>query len=145
MPRLPASALPRLVQQLAAPRIQREEVAKEVERRVLTHPVHPVLTSIPGDGIRTAARLVIDVASRAFASAAHLAAYAGLAPVTRRSASSIPGEQPSRCENKQLKRALFLSALAALRHPVSRAYFTRKMPGKASQPILYRAPSLRCL
>ena len=77
--------LPRLALQLAALRKQREEVAKEVERLVLAHPLHPVLTSMPGVGVRTAARLLVDVATRAFASAAHLAAYAGLAPVTRRS------------------------------------------------------------
>lgn len=50
-----------------------------------------------------------------------LAAYAGLAPITRRSCSSIRGEHPSRGGNKVLKRALFLSACAALRAPVSRA------------------------
>ena len=65
--------LPRLAQQLAALRIQRDEVAKEVERLVLAHPLHSVLTSMPGVGVRTAARLLIDVVSRAFASAAHLA------------------------------------------------------------------------
>jgi transposase len=86
--------LPRLAQQLGALRTQRDEVAKEVERLVLAHPLHPVLTSMPGVGVRTAARLLIDVASRAFASAGHLAAYAGLAPVTRRSGSSIRGELP---------------------------------------------------
>jgi transposase len=112
--------LPRLAQQLAALRHQRDEVAKGVERLVLAHPLHRVLTSMPGVGIRTTARLLIDVASRAFAFAAHLAAYAGLAPVTRRSGSSIRDEHPSLGE-KQLKRALFLSAFAALRNPISRA------------------------
>ncbi|WP_373366324.1 transposase [Shigella boydii] len=33
---------------------------------------------MPGVGVRTAARLLTEVACRAFASAAHLAAYAGL-------------------------------------------------------------------
>lgn len=42
--------LPRLAQQLATLRRQREEVAKEVERLVLAHPLHPVLTSMPGVG-----------------------------------------------------------------------------------------------
>ncbi len=54
------------------------------QQRVLAHPLYPVLTSIAGVGVRTAARLLTEVACRAFASAAHLAAYAGLAPVTRR-------------------------------------------------------------
>ena len=137
--------LPRLAQQLAALRKQREEVAKEVERLVLAHPLHPVLTSMPGVGVRTAARLLVDVASRAFASAAHLAAYAGLAPVTRRSGSSIRGELPSRRGNKQLKRALFLSAFAALRDPISRAYYTRKITqGKRHNQALIALARRRC-
>jgi transposase len=130
--------LSRLALQLAALRKQREEVAKEVERLVLAHPLHPVLTSMPGVGVRTAARLLVDVASRAFASAAHLAAYAGLAPVTRRSGSSTRGELPSRRGNKQLKRAMFLlSAYAALRDPTSKAYYTRKITqGKRHNQVL---------
>jgi len=137
--------LPRLAQQLAALRIQRDEVAKEVERLVLAHPLHRVLTSMPGVGVRTAARLLIDVASRAFASAAHLAAYAGLAPVTRRSGSSIRGELPSRRGNKQLKRAMFLSAFAALRDPVSRAYYSRKISqGKRHNQALIALARRRC-
>lgn len=137
--------LPRLAQQLAALRIQRDEVAKEVERRVLAHPLHPVLTSMPGVGVRTAARLLIDVVSRAFASAGHLAAYAGLAPVTRRSGSSIRGELPSRRGNKQLKRAMFLSAFAALRDPVSRAYYARKISqGKRHNQALIALARRRC-
>ncbi len=137
--------LPRLAQQLAALRLQRDEVAKEVERLVLAHPLHPVLTSMPGVGVRTAARLLIDVASRAFASAGHLAAYAGLAPVTRRSGSSIRSELPSRRGNKQLKRAMFLSAFAALRDPVSRAYYTRKISqGKRHNQALIALARRRC-
>jgi transposase len=137
--------LPRLALQLAALRKQREEVAKEVEHLVLAHPLHPVLTSMPGVGVRTAARLLVDVATRAFASAAHLAAYAGLAPVTRRSGSSIRGELPSRRGNKQLKRAMFLSAFAALRDPISRAYYTRKITqGKRHNQALIALARRRC-
>lgn len=108
-------------------RQQRGEVTLKVEQRVLAHPLYPVLTSMPGAGVRTAARLLTEVACRAFDSAANLAAYAGLTPVTRRSGSSICGEHPSRRGNKRLKRALFLSAFAALRAPISRAYYTRKL------------------
>ncbi len=140
-----AIVLPRLAQQLAALRVQREEIAKEVERLVLAHPLHPVLTSMPGVGVRTAARLLIDVATRAFASAAHLAAYAGLAPVTRRSGTSIRGELPSRRGNKQLKRAMFLSAFAALRDPISRGYYTRKVSqGKRHNQALIALARRRC-
>jgi len=119
--------LPKLAQQLGALRQQRAELAHEVEQRVLAHPLSPVLMSMPGVGIRTTARLLTEVTPRPFASAAHLAAYAGLAPVTRRSGSSIRGEHPSRRGNKILKRTMFLSAFAALRDPVSRAYYDRKI------------------
>jgi transposase len=91
------------------------------------HPLAKVLISLPGIGIRTAARILIDVgdASR-FPTAGHLAAYAGLAPATRSSGSSIRGEHPSQRGNKQLKRAFYLSAFASLREPASRAYYSRK-------------------
>ncbi len=137
--------LPKLAQQLTALRRQREELAQEVERRVSTHPLCPVLMSMPGVGVRTAARLLTEVTSRAFGSAAHLAAYAGLAPVTRRSGSSIRGEHPSRRGNKVLKRALFLSAFAALRDPVSRAYYDRKIhQGKRHNQALIALARRRC-
>lgn len=100
---------------------------------------------MPGVGIRTAARLLTEVAAKAFASSAHLAAYAGLAPVTRRSGSSIRGEHPSRRGNKVLKRALFLSAFAALRDPVARAYYARKIcQGKRHNQALIALARRRC-
>ena len=63
-----------------------------------------------GVGVRTAARILLDVGDASlFPTAGHLAAYAGLAPVTHRSGTSIRGEFPARSGNKHLKRALFLS------------------------------------
>jgi transposase len=77
--------LPRLPEQLAALRRQRSDIAVEVENLVDAHPLSPVLTSMPGVGVRTAARLLTEVTGKHFETAGHLAAYAGLAPVTRRS------------------------------------------------------------
>lgn len=122
-----ALVLPRLAEQLAALRRQRAEIAVEVEKIVDAHPLQPVLTSMPGVGVRTAARLLTEVTTKTFPSAGHLASYAGLAPVTRRSGTSIRGEHPSRRGNKILKRTMFLSAFAALRDPESRAYYDRKI------------------
>jgi hypothetical protein len=93
---------------------------------VEAHPLHPVLTSLPAVGVGTAARILTEIVGKDFASAGHLASYAGLAPVTWRSGSSIRGHHPSRKGNKILKRALFLSAFAALKDPPSRAYYGRK-------------------
>jgi transposase len=122
-----ALVLPRLAEQLAALRRQRDEIAVEVEKIVDSHPLQPVLTSMPGVGVRTAARLLTEVTTKTFPTAGHLAAYAGLAPVTRRSGTSIRGEHPSRRGNKILKRTMFLSAFAALRDPESRVYYDRKI------------------
>ena len=89
--------------------------------------------------------LVFFLVCGVVSAAAHLAAYAGLAPVTRRSGSSIRGELPSRRGNKQLKRALFLSAFAALRDPVSRAYYARKISqGKRHNQALIALARRRC-
>jgi transposase len=140
-----STVLPRLAEQLAALRRQRDEIAVEVEKLVEAHPLHPVLTSMPGVGVRTAARLLTEVSGKDFASAGHLAAYAGLAPVTRRSGSSIRGEHPSRRGNKILKRALFLSAFAALRDPTSRAYYDRKIAqGKRHNQAIIALARRRC-
>lgn len=122
-----ALVIPRLAAQLTTLRRQRDEVAAEVEKLVDAHPLQPVLTSMPGVGVRTAARLLTEVAGKHFPTAGHLAAYAGLAPVTRRSGSSIRGEYSSRRGNKVLKNTMFLSAFAALRDPDSRAYYDRKI------------------
>ncbi|MBD8045438.1 IS110 family transposase [Arthrobacter sp. Sa2BUA2] len=118
--------LPKLAEQLLALRRQRDEITAQVEALVEAHPLYEVLTSMPGIGVRTCARILTEVTGKHFASAAHLASYAGIAPVTRRSGTSIRGEHPSRRGNKKLKRALFLSAFAALHHPASRAYYDRK-------------------
>ncbi|WP_252861708.1 transposase, partial [Shigella sonnei] len=108
-------------------------------------PLDPVSASRAWGRVRPPARLHTEVACRDFASAALLAAYAGLAPVTRRSGSSIRGEHPSRRGNKALKRALFLSAFAALRDPLSRAYYTRKMSqGKRHNQALIALARRRC-
>src|SRR5699024_1337425 len=68
-----------------------------------------------------------EVVGKEFKSAAHLASYAGIAPVTRQSGTSIRGEAPSRRGNKTLKRVLFLSAFASIKgDPTSRAYYDKK-------------------
>lgn len=122
-----ATILPHLTESLRSILHHRDTVAAQVEHLLADHPLSPVLTSIPGIAVRTAARILVEIGDAGgFRSAAHLAAYAGLAPATRRSGSSIRGENPSRRGNKRLKRALYLSAFAALRDPQSQAYYQRK-------------------
>lgn len=56
-----ALVLPRLAEQLAALRQQRAEIAVMVEELVDAHPLSIVLMSMPGAGVRTAARRRCDV------------------------------------------------------------------------------------
>jgi transposase len=106
---------------------ERDRLAADLEARLEAHPLAPVLTSMPGVGFRTALKILTIVGDgSAFPTAAHLAAYAGLAPVTRRSGTSIKGETRSQRGNHALKSALFLSAFASLSDPTSRAYYDRK-------------------
>ena len=125
---------------------QRDQVAGEVEGILDAHPLARVLTSMPGIGVRTAARILLEVGDgTAFKTPGHLAAYAGLAPVTRRSGISIRGEHPPKGGNKQLKRAFFLAAFASLAHPPSRAYYDRKRAqGKRHNAALICLARRRC-
>jgi transposase len=113
--------------QLRDVRAERDTLAAELEARVEAHPLAEVLTSMPGNGFRTALKILTIIGdAAAFPTAGHLAAYAGLAPVTRRSGSSIKGETRSQRGNHALKSTLFLSAFASLADPTSRAYYDRK-------------------
>lgn len=139
--------LPQLAASLSRTLDQRAELAAQIEKVLDAHPLAGVLTSMPGVGVRTAARILLDVGDASmFPTAGHLAAYAGLAPVTRRSGTSIRSEFPSRTGNKHLKRALFLSSFAALRSdPISRAYYDRKRAeGKKHNAALICLSRRRC-
>ncbi|WP_330256881.1 IS110 family transposase [Nocardia sp. NBC_00565] len=138
--------LPKLADSLKTTLLQRQTLAEDIERMLDDHPLSKVLTSMPGVGVRTGARILLEVGDgSAFATAGHLAAYAGIAPVTHRSGSSIRGEHPARSGNHKLKRALFLSAFAALHDPASRAYYDRKRAeGKKHNAALICLARRRC-
>lgn len=140
-----AIVMPRLAQQLAALRKQRDEIAAEVERLVLAHPFWPVLTSMPGVGVRTAARRLTEAAPKAFR---HGCSSGGLRwPRAGHPALRLvdPGRTPVQTGQQGAQRALFLSAFAALRDPVSRAYYSRKIQqGKRHNQALIALARRRC-
>lgn len=140
------SVLPRLAESLKVTLRQRHSLESQIEEMFAAHPLSQVLTSMPGIGVRTGARILLEVGDgTAFVSAAHLAAYAGIAPTTRTSGTSIKGEHPARSGNRRLKRALFLSAFAALHDPVSRSYYDRKRAeGKKHNAALICLARRRC-
>ncbi len=137
--------LPQLARSLAQTRAARIEVLSQVELLVEAHPLHILLTSLPAVGVRTEARILTEVIGKDFQTAGHLASYAGLAPVTWRSGTSIRGDHPSRKGNKVLKRALFLSAFASLHDPRSRTYYDRKRAeGKKHNQAVIALARRRC-
>lgn len=65
--------------------------------------------------------------------------------MTWRSGTSIRGDHPSKKGNKSLKRVFFLSAFAALKDPLSRAYYDRKRSeGKRHNQALIALARRRC-
>ena len=123
------SIIPSIARDVKAIKDRRRGIGAQVEKLLEDHPLLAVLTSMPGIGVRTASNILLgiggDIAN--FGSAAHLAAYAGISPVTSQSGTSIKGERPSRGGNKRLKNALWQSAfVASTKHPPSAAYYKRK-------------------
>ncbi len=77
--------LPKLADQLKTVLQQRKAIADDIEEMLDAHPLSKVLTSMPGIGVRTGARILLEVGDGSvFATSGHLAAYAGIAPVTHR-------------------------------------------------------------
>jgi len=140
------TVLPQLAESLKTVLAQRKTLAAQVEELLDAHPLAGVLTSMPGIGVRTASRILLEIGdASSFASSAHLAAYAGIAPLTHKSGSSIKGEHPTRAGNRKLKRAFFLAAFAALSDPVSRAYYDKKRAeGKKHNAALICLARRRC-
>ncbi len=120
--------IPSPARPLAAVHEQRRALEAQIEQLLEAHPLSAVLTSIPGAAVRTAATLLVTVGdSISFPTAAHLASYADLAPTTKPSGTAAHGEHAPRGGNRQLKRALFFSAFAALHDPAP--HLLRPMPG----------------
>jgi transposase len=107
---------------------RRATLAKQIEEVFLQHPLAKVLVSLCGFGPRTGARTLAEIGDpHRFANGGRLAAYAGLAPVDRRSGRSINNATRARTGNHRLKNALFIAAFVAAQHdPVARAYYQRK-------------------
>jgi transposase len=125
---------------------RRDALAGEIEEVFLAHPFGKVLVSLPGIGRRTGARILAEIGDGTrFANGSKLASYAGLAPVTRQSGTSLKGESKSRRGNHRLKNAMFLAAFASLRDPESKTFYDRKRAeGKKHNAALICLARRRC-
>jgi transposase len=125
---------------------RRDALEKEIGEAFLSRPFGEILASLPGMGPRTGARILAEIGDGSgFASGAKLAAYAGLAPVTRQSGTSLNAETRSRRGNHRLKNAMFLAAFASLRDPASKTFYDRKRAeGKRHNAALICLARRRC-
>jgi transposase len=144
---LPAEAtIGRVAAELDRVHRRTEALASEIEEVFLAHPFGELLVTLRGIGPRTGARILAEIGDGArFANGSKLAGYAGLAPVTRQSGSSLKGETRSRRGNHRLKNAMFLAAFAALRDPESKTFYDRKRAeGKKHNAALICLARRRC-
>lgn len=126
---------------------QRAELATTIEEAFLEHPLGKVLVTLCGFGPRTGARTLAEIGDpHRFANGGRLAAYAGLAPVDRRSGRSINSSSQSRRGNHRLKNAMFIAAFVATQHdPEARAYYQRKRDeGKKHNAAVICVARRRC-
>jgi transposase len=130
--RLPAQELSaRLVAELAAELIRLNErlatIDQELEACFFSHSQARILTSLPGMGPRLGAEFLVAVGNlAAFPNPDKLAAYAGLAPVSRDSGKAQGRLRRARGGNRSLKRVFYQAAFASLKTPASRAFYDRK-------------------
>lgn len=103
------------------------EATTELEACFFSHPQARIIISLPGMGPCLGAEFLATVADISrFRNPGRLAAYAGLAPVSRDSGKTQGNLQRSRAGNHSLKRVFFQAAFASLHDPASRAYYDRK-------------------
>lgn len=125
---------------------QRDQLATEIDGVFVAHPLGMVL-ALCGFGPRTGARTLTEIGDpQRFADGGRLAAYAGLAPVDRRSGCSINSSSESRSGNLGLKIAMFLAAFVAAQHdPAAKACYQRKRAeGKKHNAAIICLARKRC-
>jgi transposase len=114
----------------------------DIEGRFRRHPLADVITSMPGIGFRLGAEFLAAVGDPALIeSADQLAAWAGLAPVSRDSGKRTGRLHTPKRYSRRLRRVMYMSALTAARcDPLSKAYYQRKRD-EGKRPI----PATICL
>ncbi len=122
-----AALIARMAEEVLDLDVRLATATKELESCFFSHPQARIVTSLPGMGPSLGAEFLAAVGDIGrFASADRLAAYAGLAPVSRDSGKTQGRLVSTRAGNHALKRVFFQAAFASLHEPRSRAYYDRK-------------------
>lgn len=113
-----------------------------IEERFRNHPLAEVITSLPSIGFRLGAEFLAVVGDPALLeSPDQLAAWAGLAPVSKDSGKRSGRLHTPRRYSRRLRRVVYMSALTAIRcDPTSKVYYQRKRD-QGKRPI----PATICL
>jgi transposase len=117
-----------LLRQLDAACASADELAAATTAHFEQHPDAEIITSLPGLGSLTGARVLAEIGDdrSRFADARALKAYAGSAPVTRASGKSLT-VMHRRVKNQRLAAAGYIWAFAALTaSPGARAHYDRR-------------------
>lgn len=104
------------------------ELACDIERKLNSHELGKLLTTISGIGTQTAACLIAELGDPArFRDAGALASYVGVTPRLRQSGKRrFSGTPVIRLGNARLRKALWMPILTAVRfNPWLRAYYSR--------------------
>jgi transposase len=119
------------------------DIDRDIESKLDTHEVGKLLTTIPGIGPTTAARLIAVLGNPAdFADAAALAAYAGVVPGLRQSGKKAPSSaRLTPIGNASLRAKLYMPTLTAVRlNPWLKAFYERlRARGKPAKVALLAA------
>jgi transposase len=104
-----------------------------------------LLTSIPGVGTLTAAKVLAALAGKAFEDGRQLVAYAGLNPAHHQSGTHRGTTTLSKVGNGLLRKALFMPAAVARRYcPALRAW-AEKLASRGLKPLQVRGALMRKL
>ncbi|MEH0981896.1 IS110 family transposase [Micromonospora sp. CPCC 205556] len=112
---------------------------KAIEAVFAAHPQARIIRSLPGMGPLAAAEFIVAVGDLStFASADHLAAYAGLAPVARDSGKRTGNLRRPQRYNRRLRHVFYMSALSTLRidGPNQDYYQRKRAEGRKHQQAL---------
>jgi transposase len=124
--RLAAELVRELAREALAARARLGALDVDLEAALARHPDAALIQSLPGMGATLTAEFIAEAGGiERFASADHLAAAAGLAPVLKQS-GKVRYLQRASGGNKGLKRVFYQSAFCSLGSPASRRFYERK-------------------
>ncbi len=125
-----ARLVARLAEQIQAIDADIAQLDEEIATQFEQHPDAPILLSMPGFGVVSAATSLANTGGgdlSAFETVDRLASVAGLAPAPRDSGRTNGNHHRPRRFNRRLMRTCYLAALSSLKNsPASRTFYDRK-------------------